>query len=194
MRCCLTFDDGPDPRWTGSILDALHAHNAHATFFVCGWAITSTTETLLRRMIHGGHEIGNHTYHHPARLTDLTDQEIAWELATTTALIADACAAEPDFWRAPHFDHDQRTDELAATLGMQHVGCTIDPGDWGEPSPARIATRVLDRLEDGAIVDLHDGIPPGGGNGTSSRQATVEAVRIILDALPDVEFVTVSDL
>jgi peptidoglycan/xylan/chitin deacetylase (PgdA/CDA1 family) len=35
-RIALTFDDGPDPRWTLRIADELRAAGVHATFFVIG--------------------------------------------------------------------------------------------------------------------------------------------------------------
>jgi hypothetical protein len=54
---------------------------------------------------------------------------------------------------------------------------------------------VLERLEPGAIVDLHDGIPPA-SKGAPTRQATVEAVAQLLPELGRRGFrpVTISQL
>ncbi len=60
----LTFDDGPDPRWTPAILDILKKENVPATFFIIGKNGQSYPD-LLRRIVNEGHEIGNHTFTHP---------------------------------------------------------------------------------------------------------------------------------
>ena len=61
---CLTFDDGPDPRYTPAILDILRSHNVRATFFVIG-ANADQNIGLIKREYAEGHDIGNHTYTHP---------------------------------------------------------------------------------------------------------------------------------
>ena len=78
-------------------------------------------------------------------------------------------------------------------MGMTHVGCTVNTGDWNEPRAERIAQLVTSTLSDGAIIDLHDGLPPDGGTGTKDRQPTVDATGLILPTA-GVEWVTVGDL
>ncbi|HKR23321.1 MAG TPA: polysaccharide deacetylase family protein, partial [Pyrinomonadaceae bacterium] len=60
----LTFDDGPDPRWTPAILDILKREQVPATFFIIGKNGQANPE-LLRRIVDEGHELGNHTFTHP---------------------------------------------------------------------------------------------------------------------------------
>lgn len=189
MKVALTFDDGPGAA-TATILDELRRHDAKATFFVCGWA-TVGNETLLTRMMSDGHTVGCHTWTH-ARVSKLTAREIEAELWSTAEAIRAATGEWPAYWRAPHFDITAEAETIAWNMGMKHVGCTIDPGDWAERDGARIAQRVLDRIEPGAIVDLHDGLPPDGCTGTKTRQPTVDAVSLILQL--DAEFVTVAAL
>ena len=59
----LSFDDGPDPRWTPQILDALQAAGAKATFFMMGYNVDHHRD-LARRVRDEGHDIGNHTWSH----------------------------------------------------------------------------------------------------------------------------------
>src|SRR6266550_5614229 len=59
----LTFDDGPDPKWTPEILDVLRRHGVPATFFVVGAAVARHPE-LVRAELAAGHEIGAHTFTH----------------------------------------------------------------------------------------------------------------------------------
>lgn len=189
MRVALTFDDGPAEA-TGAVLDALAKRGAKATFFVCGWA-TVGKEALLTRMMAEGHQVGNHTWTH-ARVSRLTPREIEAELWSTSEAIRAAIGEWPTRWRAPHFDTSKTANEIGLNMGMKHTACTIDPGDWAEPDAARIAQRVLDRIEPGSIVDLHDGLPPDGVLGTKTRQPTVQALELILQL--DAEFVTVAGL
>ncbi len=73
-RCCacrgcgrtmvLTFDDGPDPRYTPDILRTLRRYDVRAMFFVCGEA-AAANKNLLRQMADDGHIVGNHTWSHP---------------------------------------------------------------------------------------------------------------------------------
>jgi chitooligosaccharide deacetylase len=72
---------------------------------------------------------------------------------------------------------------------------SIDPSDWNQQAADPIVHHVLEQLQPGAIVDLHDGIPPD-SKGAPTRQATVEAVARLLPALHDRGFrlVTISQL
>src|SRR5512147_2548578 len=57
----LTFDGGPEPVWTPRLLDLLHKHHAHATFFLVG-AKAAQYPDLVQRIRAEGHEIGSLTY------------------------------------------------------------------------------------------------------------------------------------
>src|SRR4051794_31987385 len=60
----LTFDDGPNPAITPRLLELLHRHGAHATFFLIGqWA--RACPGIVRDIAASGHTIGNHTDTHP---------------------------------------------------------------------------------------------------------------------------------
>ncbi len=178
-----TFDDGPS-EWTSQILDLLAEHNSKATFFVVGSQIEGR-EGILLRADYEGHAIGNHSWSHP-RLTgpNLAKNTIWRELKDTSAKIADITGTWPAAWRAPYYAHDARVDAIARDIGLtEHIGSDVIPDDWMLDDPEEIARRVL-RAGDG-IVTLHDGIPPDGGSSrcTKSRQPTVDAVRLILEAL-----------
>ena len=60
----LSFDDGPDPKWTPKILDILKHKGAQATFMLIGDEAQQNIG-LMQRIVREGHEIGNHTYTHP---------------------------------------------------------------------------------------------------------------------------------
>lgn len=186
-RVCntLTFDDGPSLEWTPQILDLLGEHGKHAMFFLVGHSMLNPGSAKIVRRIHEeGHTIGNHSWTH-RRLTDLVDIDVRGELESTSELIALVTGSLPTLYRAPYFDRDDRVDAIAAELRMTHVGATCVPDDWATDDAEAVARVVLSELRPGAVVSLHDGIPPDGGSSacTKSRQPTVEAVRLILEGM-----------
>ncbi len=193
MKIALTFDDGPS-EWTAPILDLLAEHDARATFFVVGEHIIGNVEIVDR--IHAeGHELGNHTTTHPD-LSTLLPERVRAELAETALMITAITGQSPQVWRAPYLRLP--VDELPP---FPHIGCTIIPGDWNEPSAEVLADGIVALAQDGDIVLLHDGRPPGQpphdqGGSLDTREHTVEAVRLLLPRLVErgFGFVTASEL
>ena len=198
-KIAISFDDGPDPRWTPQILNILKQKKATATFFVIG-SNANQYLGLLRREYDEGHEIGNHTYTHP-EMGDISRGQLQLELNLTARLFASTLGVKTLLFRPPYgIDHQPETaDEVAAlpipqSLGYLLVGSRIDPHDWGEPGglpPAEtktIVSRVLDQARDnqGNIILLHD----GGGD----RSRTVAALPGIIDGLRNAGFTIVSGL
>lgn len=95
----LTFDDGPDPRYTPHILDTLAEYDVRATFFVCG-EMADWNRDILARMSDEGHIVGNHTWSHPL-LTKMTRSQIRSEMERTSDVIEDAYGERPQWFRAP---------------------------------------------------------------------------------------------
>ncbi len=176
----LTFDDGPDGRYTASILDTLKSRGVPATFFVIGQNCEFHPE-LLRRIFREGHEIGNHTFTHP-NLALVSPGVTRFELTATERLIEALLNRRTALFRAPYFGDAEPTtaDELgpiaeAEELGYISVGLHIDPDDWARPGADSIIRRTLDQLDRGNIVLLHD----GGGE----RSQTVAALGPLIDSL-----------
>jgi peptidoglycan-N-acetylglucosamine deacetylase len=178
----LTFDDGPSV-WTEQILDLLAAHDAQATFFVLGAAITDDTRGTVGRIVEQGSEVGNHTFSHPS-LPDLDDEAIKDELTRARAVIERASGTEPRCWRPPYFRVDDRVRSAIAPLGLLEIGCSVQPWDWVWDAD-EIVRFVAARMRPGSIVALHDGRPPDEPADLSSptRGPTVAAVSAILDQL-----------
>jgi len=59
----LTFDDGPIPEITPDILKILRERDCKATFFCVGDNIRKHP-AILEKILHEGHSVGNHTFHH----------------------------------------------------------------------------------------------------------------------------------
>jgi peptidoglycan/xylan/chitin deacetylase (PgdA/CDA1 family) len=190
----LTFDDGPS-EWTPAVLDILREHGARATFFVLGSAVQGREETL-RRTVNEGHELGNHLYEHrdPAKLPD---DELADQLERAGRAVADAVGTTPRLVRPPYGHDGRRVARVAARAGLgPTILGSIDPSDWRATAPAPIVRHVLIAARPGAIVFLHDGVPPADTVATRSRVPTVEAVAELVPELTarGFDLVTVSEL
>ena len=183
----LTFDDGPDPRWTPRILDILKQENVPATFFVIGKNGQAYPD-LVRRMVEEGHEVGNHTFTHP-NLGEIPGPLTDLELNATQRLIESLTGRSTVLCRPPFFGDAEadKPEEVepairAEKLGYIIVGLRIDPDDWKLPVTAdQIVDRTMQRALDnnpetrGQVVLLHD----SGGD----RSATVEALPKLIHTL-----------
>lgn len=150
-RVALTFDDGPHPVYTKRLLDGLQSRGIRATFFVVGENI-SGSEELIRRMADEGHVIGNHTYSH-IKLSGITDAEACGEVQKTDALVRALTGSGTEFIRPP-FGSWKKT--LECELEMIPVLWDVDPLDWTTKNTGVIVQRVLEDVEPGDIILLHD--------------------------------------
>jgi peptidoglycan-N-acetylglucosamine deacetylase len=193
-RIAITFDDGPS-KWTDDFLEVLEGSNARATFFVIGQAI-DVWEATVAELARCGHEIGNHLFSHP-RPDLISDEELEDEIVRTSECIEAVVGKPPDVIRAPYGLGEDRVAPIAARYGMPTtVHWTVAPSDWSEPDSELIVERVLNEIENGGIVSLHDGIPPANYTGHPSRVPTLLATSKLLTLLSQegYEFLTVSDL
>jgi cellulose synthase/poly-beta-1,6-N-acetylglucosamine synthase-like glycosyltransferase/peptidoglycan/xylan/chitin deacetylase (PgdA/CDA1 family)/spore germination protein YaaH len=198
-KIVLSFDDGPDPRWTPKILDILKEKNALAVFFVVGNEANQHPD-ILKREYAEGHEVGNHTFTHP-KFDEISHTELKWQLNLTERLIESTLGVKSILFRPPYgIDHQPEYAEevaqlpLAQDMGYLIVGQRVDPDDWSMPDgknqmPAKeIVNSVLRQVDKGNIILLHD----GGGE----RAQTVAALPQIIDALRErgYQFVSVASL
>ncbi|MBD5634067.1 MAG: polysaccharide deacetylase family protein [Candidatus Eremiobacteraeota bacterium] len=152
----LTFDDGPNPPYTDEILDVLRRERARATFFVVGRAVVAYPQTA-RRIVREGHAIGNHTWDH-AHLIVESDAAMRGELERTSAAILRVTGVRTDLMRPPFGARDFAVIAEAHKLGYRVVMWSVPlPRDWEQPGVATIVSRIVDNVQDGSIIVLHDG-------------------------------------
>ncbi|WP_367827009.1 polysaccharide deacetylase family protein [Streptomyces sp. LMG1-1-1.1] len=171
----LTFDDGPDPRYTPAILETLRRYECRAMFFVCGEMAVDNPD-LLRQMAEDGHVVGNHSWSHPL-IPKLRPSRIREELGSTSEVVERTLGTAPLWYRAPYGAWNRHSFEIGAELGMEPLAWTVDTLDWKEPGTGSIVRRVLDGAAPGAVVLSHD----AGGN----RSQSVAALRRYLPELLD---------
>ncbi|WP_327433851.1 polysaccharide deacetylase family protein [Streptomyces sp. NBC_01236] len=174
-RMVLTFDDGPDPRYTPHILRTLRKYDVRAMFFVCGEMAVGNKD-LLSEMADDGHIVGNHTWTHPL-LTKLSRSAIHSEIERTCEVIDDAYGEPPVWFRAPYGAWNRATFQIGAELGMEPLAWTVDTLDWKTPGTGTIVDRVESGAAPGVVVLSHD----AGGD----RSQSVRALRRYLPQLLD---------
>ena len=171
-RVALTFDDGPTPGITDSVLGDLERAHASATFFVVGRAVRAHPE-LVRRMARDGFAVESHSDTH-AHLNALDARALGDELDRSISAIESAGAPPPHWLRPPFGARDAAVIGAAQARGLRVV--TWGPALLGEPQSADAraqAERLASRVRDGDIVLVHDGERGTGRIGERSWEAGV---------------------
>lgn len=152
----LTFDDGPHPVTTRAVLELLREHDVRATFFLLGHKVEAHPD-VVREIQAAGHTLGMHGFQHDRYLSLRSSGAAVTEIERTRRAIERACGVSPTLFRPPIGFASYWTFLGAERTGAQVVAWSVRSLD-GLPSadPGRVARRVVDRLEDGAIVLLHD--------------------------------------
>lgn len=180
----LTFDDGPDGRWTPSVLSTLKKYHVPAAFFMVGLQMEKNLP-LVKQVYDAGNTIGNHTFTHHD-MAENSDQRSFAELKLTRMLLESITGQSTILFRAPYnADADPTGHEeiwpmvIASRRNYLFVGESIDPNDWQPGVTAdQIYRRVLEGVhnEYGHIILLHDA-------GGSTRKPTVTALPRIIETL-----------
>ncbi|WP_236939173.1 polysaccharide deacetylase family protein [Evansella clarkii] len=189
-KVALTFDDGPDPRFTPQILDVLSEYGVQATFFVMGARAEANPE-LTRRIIDEGHIVGNHTYFHPNLVEEGDVATLRTEVSRTEDALADIIGYRTKLFRAPYGFLYNELVEALGEMDYTVVGWSVDSLDWRERPAEETAYNVISNSGPGSVILMHDGAESDG-----DRTSTVEALRQIIPALQEqgLEFVTVPEL
>lgn len=171
----LTFDDGPDPRYTPQALALLRSYHVKATFCLVGQNAHAFPQ-LVRQIVAEGHTLCNHSWRHDMRLGSRSVSAIRTDLvATDNAIRAAVPGATISYYRQPGGFWTRNVVAVARELGMTPLGWAVDPRDWRRPGAGIIAGRVKAQTVRGSIVLLHD----AGGD----RSQTMAALGSILPNL-----------
>jgi peptidoglycan/xylan/chitin deacetylase (PgdA/CDA1 family) len=179
----LTFDDGPHPAYTPQLLAILQKERVPATFFVVG-EMAERHPDLVRGERAAGHVVGNHTFHH-VNLTKIPLGEVLAEWQACQDVVKSITGETMAYCRPPGGDYDDAVVRAAMSIGLTTVLWTDDPGDYASPGAKLVETRVLDRMGNGGIILLHDGV-----------QQTLDILPGLIEHLRarGYRFVTVSDM
>ncbi|HWD66256.1 MAG TPA: polysaccharide deacetylase family protein [Solirubrobacteraceae bacterium] len=153
----LTFDDGPDERWTPPVLDALERAAVQATFFVVAEQMAEPVgPDLLQAIASAGHRVEAHCSRH--RPHDEQDRaELALDVAGLLAAIETQALPRPSIWRPPYGRISRPASfELAEENGLQLVLWTADPRDYRDTPAEAMLDHLAPALYEDSVILLHD--------------------------------------
>ncbi len=197
----LTYDDGPNPPYTGEILRVLRAERVRATFFVVGQAVQAYPQ-VVRDELRDGDALGNHTWDHDHLVLDDVPG-LRETLGRTDAAIFAATGEHTRIMRPPYGGRDWLVLDEVRKLGYTPVMWSVPLAkDWEYPPARVIAQRVLRYVGDGSIIVLHDGnrgvicAPGRVAAHVCDRSGDVGATRLIVEELKrqGYRFVTIPEL
>jgi peptidoglycan/xylan/chitin deacetylase (PgdA/CDA1 family) len=178
----LTIDDGPNPEWTPRVLDLLAHHEITATFCLIGVQVRDHPD-LVREIVQAGHQVANHTMHHPAAFHRLPPRRVDDEIGAAHTYIRQVAGTAPKLFRSPGGMWSRKVLRSVARHGMVPIDWDVDPRDWTRPGAKHI-TKALLHAKPGDILLCHD----GGGD----RSETLHALRVVLPRLKGRAFEFVS--
>jgi poly-beta-1,6 N-acetyl-D-glucosamine synthase len=160
-RVALTFDDGPDPRWTPAIADTLRRLGVPATFFEVGEHVVEHPG-VAADLQRDGFEIGNHTFSHSDLATSGRLREL--QISLTESAISGATGIRPRFVRPPYSSTPGAVDpaQERAYAEIAEHGYVIaltnyDAEDWRRPGIAEIVRNATPPGDRGGVILMHDG-------------------------------------
>ncbi len=179
-RIALTFDDGPNARYTPLLLDGLRERKILASFFLVGENIDGN-ENILQQMQKDGHLIGNHTWNH-VQLNKVSARKARLEIEKTNNRIYETTGIYPSYVRPPFGAWGK---DMELSVSMLPVFWDVDTLDWKNQNTDCILSIARKEVHDGSVILMHDAYP-----------SSVEAALLIADFFTEkgYEFVTVDKL
>ena len=188
----LTFDDGPDPVFTPQVLKLLDEYQVKATFFLLGRQAEAYPD-LVRRIKARGHTLGNHSFSHAFNLSLMPREEIRREILKAQEVLFRITGEYPTLFRSPMGWVSEDLIAVCQELNLPIINGSIKAGDVSLPGTEHIISAVLDWVQAGDIIILHDA---GGFGFYRDRTQTLQALPVILETLKErgYRFVTVPEL
>lgn len=167
-KVALTFDDGPNPFFTEKFLGILKSEGCSAAFFLIGRFAEKYPE-LVAKIFADGHTIGGHTFTHGGD----HDQQTFADFCKGNETLAQITGQPVKYLRVPGFGYSLpdeagcRASELGGALNakiltgelmvVDHDGVIGNDWDYDSVTPESIHMQVLQKCQNGSIIDLHDG-------------------------------------
>lgn len=168
----LTFHgDGP-PALATSLLSEAERAGARVTVLAVGRWLGEYPQ-MARRVLDGGHELGNHTEHH-INIDALSASAAYAEIEECAARLEKLTGSRGRWFRPSQTQHATATVEAAAVrAGYPTVlSYDLDSLDYTDPGSDAVVRNVLSAVRAGDVVSMHLG-----------HSGTVTALPAILDGL-----------
>lgn len=154
----LTFDDGPDPLTTRPLLNLLDNYGIKAAFFVTGERADRHGD-LIEAILAGGHEIGNHSYHHDPLLMLRGRKKVILEIEATQKALH-RYEISPLAFRPPVGITNSILGGILNKLGLYVLNFSCRGYDFGNRRLKGLSGKILMKVKPGDIILMHDTRPP----------------------------------
>lgn len=165
----LTYDDGPSESATGNVLDALEKYGQKATFFVVGQQADYYRD-FLKREVELGMEVGNHTWDHPW-LNQLSEEEIQKEIGDNDELVKKLTGYDMQIMRPTGGGISAN---LINAVDKPMIQWDVDTLDWDTKDDEKTYQNIINQVQDGSIVLMHDLFSPAGNTAERTISALLD--------------------
>jgi peptidoglycan/xylan/chitin deacetylase (PgdA/CDA1 family) len=190
----ITFDDGPNPKYTPQLLDILKNKGVKATFFVVGLHVKKYPD-IAKRIVDEGHDIGNHTYTHKD-LVPSTRRMVLAQVHKTEHVIKKVTGVRTNLFRPPRGIYSSAVRRLLVDeKKYRMILWSVSSVDWRGLNPKAILRRIVRYLRPGAILLFHDSGALVRREG-ASRENTIDALPMVIDHLKakGYEIITITEM
>lgn len=177
----LTFDDGPDERYTGKLLDVLKQNNIHAVFFIVIEQAKRNPD-LIKRIIAENHRIGFHSGKHKSELLHsfyYTKEEFESGISFMKKWPCDMIYYRPPWGQANLF-----SGYFARKYNMPIMLWDVMAEDWKANATVEgICQKIRTRVREGSIICLHD----AGENSGGAKDAPLKTIQALSIVIPELK-------
>ncbi len=154
----LTFDCGYENGYTDQMLDVLKKHDAKGCFFVTMTYIRDNPD-IVKRMKEEGHQVGNHTVHHPC-MPEKSVEEQKSELKECSDFMRNETGYEMDmYFRPPSGEYSEQVLQLAKDMGYKTIFWSMAYLDYdvnNQPGTDYVIDHFAKYYHPGAIPLIHN--------------------------------------
>ncbi|GGQ95648.1 polysaccharide deacetylase family protein [Streptomyces flaveolus] len=156
-RVALTFHGQGDPATAHAILTEAERHGARVTVLAVGTWLDAHPE-LARRILDGGHDLGNHTQRH-LDVNAMTEAEAYAEITDCARRLKRLTGSIGTWFRPSRAARaSPLVERLAVRAGYPHVlSYDVDSLDFTSPGATAVTRTVLGAVRGGSVVSLHFG-------------------------------------
>ena len=190
-QVAISFDAACGNEETPQLLDILDEYKVKATFFLVGDWVNQFPEDV-KAIAAKGHDIGNHSNTHP-HMPQLSDDMASAEITACNEKIEQLTGHAPTLFRPPYGDYNNMVVNTVKSMGMYCVQWDVDSLDWKDPSPEQMTKTVLNKVQDGSIVLMHNGAK----NTPAALPSIIKGIQdkgyeivLIKDLIPEGEYYT----
>ena len=168
----LTFHGNGDPVTASALLAEAERYGAHVTVLAVGTWLDEHPG-IARRILDGGHDLGNHTLHH-LDINSMSEAEARGEIAGCAERLRRLTGSIGSWFRPSRTPTaSPLVERLAREAGYPHVlSYDVDSLDFTSPGASAVARKVLAEIREGSVVSLHFGYDD-----------TVAALPVVLEEL-----------